>query len=134
MPTVTLSAKHQLTVPVDIVRKLSLKAGDKLIVEAIDWRIVLMKESENTIEQLKGSMKGVYGSTLEEINGYIGEERRGWERDEWREQFDDLIESDSDAKKIVAQLRASPGFTSSEPDLHRMVTNGRVQEVLGQTG
>jgi bifunctional DNA-binding transcriptional regulator/antitoxin component of YhaV-PrlF toxin-antitoxin module len=116
----------------DMVRSLDLKPGDKLIVEAIDWRIVLMKESENTIERLKGSMKGVYGSTLEEIDRYIAGERSSWERDEWREQFYDLIARDPDAERIVESLRRRPNSTSPEQDLWRIkdITTKRVGEAL----
>ena len=42
MATITLSSKHQVTLPVDIVRSLGLKAGDKLVAELIDDRIVLL--------------------------------------------------------------------------------------------
>lgn len=120
MATVTLSSKHQITIPMEIVRAMGLKPGEKLIAEPIDWRIVLMKESENTIEQLKGSMKGVYGSTLEEIDRYVAEERRSPERDEWREQFYDLIARDPAAHKIVESLRRCPNRTRPEPDVLRI--------------
>ena len=120
MATVTLSSKHQITIPMEIVRAMGLKPGEKLIAEPVDWRIVLMKESENTIEQLKGSMKGVYGSTLEEIDRYVAEERRSPERDEWREQFYDLIARDPDAHKVVESLRRCPNRTGPEPDVLRI--------------
>ena len=131
MATVTLSSKHQITIPMEIVRAMGLKPGEKLIAESIDWRIVLMKESENTIEQLKGSMKGVYGSTLEEIDRYVAEERRSPERDEWREQFYDLIARDPDARKVVESLRRRPNRTGPGPDVMRIkgITK-RVDEAL----
>ena len=47
MATVTLSSKHQITLPVDIVRRLGLKAGDKLVAELSDDRIVLLPKHEN---------------------------------------------------------------------------------------
>lgn len=41
MPRITLSSKNQITLPVDIVRILDLKPGDKLVAELIDDHIVL---------------------------------------------------------------------------------------------
>ena len=132
MATVTLSSKHQITLPVAIVRNLDLKPGDKLIALDIDWRIVLMKESENTVERLKGSMTGVYGSTLQEIDAYIAEERRSPERDEWREQFYDLVATDEDVRQLVKVFRAAPHGLRALDELETSTTIGlrRVNRAL----
>ena len=81
MPTVTLSSKHQITLPVDMVRSLGLKTGDKLVAELIDDRIVLLPRPESWADYFSGSMKGVYGSSKEEIDRYIAEVRYGWDID-----------------------------------------------------
>ena len=36
MPTATLSSKYQITIPMEIVRSLGLKPGDKLAVERVE--------------------------------------------------------------------------------------------------
>ena len=131
MPTVKLSSKNQITLPVDIVRSFGLTPGDKLVVQVVDWRIILMKESENTVEQFKGSTKGVYGS-LEEIDDYIAESRGRWNREQWKEEFYDIIASDPDAKKIMQKLAGSPDFKLPEPDLTKIegIDRKRMDEAL----
>ena len=120
MPTVTLSSKHQVTLPVDMVRTLGLKSGDKLVAELVDDHIVLLPQPESWADYFIGSMKGVYGSTLEEIDRYIADERRSLERDEWRERFYDLIARNPDSEKIVASLRKRSNLAAPEPELLRI--------------
>ena len=134
MPTITLSSKHQVTLPVDIVRSLGLKAGDKLVAELIDGRVVLLPQPESWTDYFVGSMKGVYGSTLEEIDRYIAGERSSCERDEWREQFYDITARDPEAKKIVDWLRRCPNRISLEQKLGRSegITAKKVEEALSQ--
>ena len=81
MPTITLSSKHQVTLPIDMVRQLGLQAGDKLIAELIDDHLVLLPQPESWTDYIVGSMKGIYGSTKEEIDRYIAEVRYGWDID-----------------------------------------------------
>ena len=95
MPTVTLSSKHQVTLPADLVRSLGLKAGDKLVAELISGRIVLLPQPQSWVDYFAGSMKGVYGSTKGEIDRYIAEVRHGWE-----------IDALKDALAVDEQLRA----------------------------
>ncbi|MBI2873243.1 MAG: AbrB/MazE/SpoVT family DNA-binding domain-containing protein [Chloroflexi bacterium] len=132
MPAITVSSKYQVTLPMEIVRAMDLKPGDKLLAEAIDWRIVLMKGGENAVERFKGSLKGVYGSTVEEIDRYIAGERGGQERWEWREQFEDLMRGDEDVAKMVNYLLRCPKFTSGHSDLCNRsgVARQRFAEVL----
>ena len=103
MANITLSSKGQVTLPVDILRRLGLKAGDKLIAELIDNRIVLLPQPESWTDYFGGSLKGVYGSTVEEIDRYIAEVRYGWE-----------IDALKDALSVDADLRAVYDATSSE--------------------
>ncbi len=79
MATITMSSKNQVTLPADMVRGLGLKPGDKLVAQLIDDRIVLLPKPESWTEYFSGSLKGVYGSTKEEIDRYIAEVRHGWD-------------------------------------------------------
>ena len=117
MATVTLSSKHQVTLPVDMVRSLGLKTGDKLVAELIDGHIILLPEPESWTDYFKGSLKGVYGSTVAEINRYISEERASPERQEWFEQFDDLQAADSKVGAVVEALRSFDYCTASSNQL-----------------
>jgi antitoxin ChpS len=102
MATITLSSKHQVTLPVEMVRSLGLKAGDRLVAELIDNRIVLLPQPESWADYFSGSMKGVYGSTKEEVDRYIAEVRYGWD-----------IDSLKDALELDPELRAVYGAVSS---------------------
>ena len=50
MPAITISSKNQVTLPAAMVRTLGLKAGDKLVAELIDDRIVLLPRPESWAE------------------------------------------------------------------------------------
>jgi antitoxin ChpS len=78
--TVTLSSKNQITLPVAMVRRLGLKPGRRLWVRLVDDRIVLRPEPEDWVAYFRGSMKGVYGKTREEMDAYVRRERQSWER------------------------------------------------------
>ena len=120
MATITLSSKHQITLPIEMVRRLGLKSGDKLAAQLVDDHIVVMPQPESWVDYFRGSMKGVYGSTKEEIDKYVAEERRSPERWEWSQKFYDLVEPNPHARRIVEHLRARPGHTSPEPDLLKL--------------
>ena len=117
MATIPLSSKHQVTLPVDMVRSLGLKAGDKLVAELIDGHIILLTKPESWTDYYAGSLKGVYGSTIEEINRYITEERASPERQEWFEQFDDLQATDKKVEAVVEALRSFDYCTASSNQL-----------------
>ena len=103
MPTVTISSKNQITLPAQIVRELGLRGGDKLVVELIDDRLVIVPEPESWVDYFAGSMKGVYGDTKEEVDRYIAEVRHGYE-----------IGALADALSLDPTLRAVYDATSSE--------------------
>ena len=119
MATITLSSKHQVTLPVDMVRSLGLKAGDKLVAELIEDHIVLLPQPESWTDYIRGSMKGVYGSTLEEIDAYIENERHSPERWEWKQQVKDLVATDRSVRVVVEVLKNSPNRTASFLDLSK---------------
>ena len=127
MPTVTLSSKHQITLPVDMVRSLGLKTGDKLVAELIDDRIVLLPRPESWADYFSGSMKGVYGSTKEEIDRYIAEVRHGWDIDALK----DTLALDSELRAVydvvsstkalgLGDIREASGVKHADQKLRRL--------------
>jgi AbrB family looped-hinge helix DNA binding protein len=73
-----LSSKHQITLPVDVVRRLGLEAGDRLAVGVEEDRIVLRPRPRDWVEYYRGRLRGVYGSSVEEIDEYVRKERESW--------------------------------------------------------
>jgi len=80
MPSVTISSKRQITIPVDIFRLLDLKEGQRLMVEVEGDRIILTPRPVNITKALGGITKGLYGSNASEVDEYINEERNSWPR------------------------------------------------------
>ena len=65
--------------------KLNLPEGQKL---EIEFRVLLKtphelsrEEKKELIQEMSGSMKGTWGSTIEEIDAYIKSERQSWDRE-----------------------------------------------------
>lgn len=78
--TAKLSSKHQITLPVAMVRRLGLEPGRRLILRLEGDRILLRPEPEDWVEYFRGSMKGVYGRTRAEMDAYVRKERASWRR------------------------------------------------------
>lgn len=74
MPTVKMSSKNQVVIPLDARQKLNLKPGDRLKVLIKGESICLVKEPANYVEKLYGSGKDIYGSS------YLVAERESWEK------------------------------------------------------
>ena len=111
MPTVTVSSKHQITLPREIVRALDIERGSKLLIELIDDQIVLLPPPDNPVDYFMGSLKGVYGNSVEEIDQHFRELRGDWDRKQWEEQFEDLYAIDEDVRAVVDALRSAPQHT-----------------------
>jgi len=79
VPSVTISSKRQITIPAEIFRLLELKEGQKLTVELDGDRIILTPRPVSLSKALGGITKGLYGSSVEEIDEYIEKERSGWQ-------------------------------------------------------
>ena len=56
MQIATITSKNQLTLPVDIVRKIGLKIGQKVIVSEEGGKVVITP-AEDLVEELAGSLK-----------------------------------------------------------------------------
>jgi len=74
----TLSSKHQITLPIAVVRTLGLAPGDKLSVRIEDGHVVLRPQPRDWVAYLAGSMPGYYGRTREEVEAYLAEVRGDW--------------------------------------------------------
>ena len=74
MPTVKMSSKNQVVIPLEARQELNLKPGDKLKVLIKGKSICLVKEPESYVEKLYGSGKGIYGSD------YLVAERESWDK------------------------------------------------------
>src|SRR4030042_480881 len=61
--TAKLSSKHQITLPVAMVRRLGLEPGRRLMLRLGGDRILPRTEPGEWGEAFHGSMKGVYGRT-----------------------------------------------------------------------
>jgi len=76
--TTTLSSKHQVTLPVALLRELGLSPGDKFTVRLEDGAIMLRPRPRSWADYISGSMPGYYGKTKEEVSAYLAEVREGW--------------------------------------------------------
>jgi AbrB family looped-hinge helix DNA binding protein len=68
-----ISAKHQVTIPVDVLRKAGLKPGDELRVEAEGPRRIVLVREDDVIARYAGSLTGVYPKD------YLKKLRREWD-------------------------------------------------------
>lgn len=63
-----VSPKHQVTIPVDVLAKAGLQAGDELRVENLDTGDIVLRRAVNAIERYAGSLPGVWPpGALEEL-------------------------------------------------------------------
>lgn len=76
--TVTLSSKHQLTLPVDMVRDLGLEPGQKYVIAKEEGRIVFYPDKHSRTDYFAGSLGGLYGRTKEDVDAYLAEVRGDW--------------------------------------------------------
>jgi AbrB family looped-hinge helix DNA binding protein len=76
---VRMSTKGQIVIPLAVRQKMGLKAGDSLFVLGGEEEVVLLT-ARRYAERLRGSAKGVYGRTREEVATYLAGERREWRR------------------------------------------------------
>ncbi len=68
-----LSAKHQVTLPVDALREAGIRTGDRLRAEVRGPGEVLLVVDADPIERFRGSLNDVYPA------GDVDELRREWD-------------------------------------------------------
>ena len=73
---VRMSRAHQITVPAAVRAELHLGAGDLHSVQVRDGMIVLISESIDPIEALKGLHREIWQGV--DVQGYIDQERDRW--------------------------------------------------------
>lgn len=71
----TISSKGQITVPLEVRKRLGLKTGDRVEFDQYDWRTVLRRERspENPFLKYVGAYPAF--SSVEQIDGWIREMR-----------------------------------------------------------
>jgi len=74
MKEVKLSKKHQIVLPGEARKALSLKAGDHLLVVVKGDLVMLMPKPQNYTKALAGRGKGLYGKS----EAYLKKERESW--------------------------------------------------------
>ncbi|MBA2719872.1 MAG: AbrB/MazE/SpoVT family DNA-binding domain-containing protein [Chloroflexi bacterium] len=63
-----MSPKHQVTIPVDVLARAGLQAGDELRVENLDSGDIVLRRALSAIERYAGTMPGVWPlGALEEL-------------------------------------------------------------------
>jgi AbrB family looped-hinge helix DNA binding protein len=76
---VRLSTKGQIVIPMEVRRRMGLKAGARLVLVEGDREATLMTPHRYA-ERLRGAARGLYGRTRAEVDAYVREERRAWPR------------------------------------------------------
>ena len=56
-----MSAKHQVTIPVDAMRAAGITEGDVLVARAIGPGQLVLEREREPIEEFAGALTGVYG-------------------------------------------------------------------------
>lgn len=78
----TISSKNQITLPVQLLRRLGVGPGDRLAVTLEGGRLVLRPRPKDWVEHYAGSLKGLWGNSVQEIDAEIREGRDTTHRDE----------------------------------------------------
>jgi len=55
-----ISSKHQITIPVAALEEVGLRAGDRVVIEALDDGALRVRRGETTFESAFGALTGTY--------------------------------------------------------------------------
>ncbi|MHB8376583.1 MAG: AbrB/MazE/SpoVT family DNA-binding domain-containing protein [Dehalococcoidia bacterium] len=83
--TTRLSSKNQITLPVNIVRQLGLRAGDEIDLLVLGGTVQLERlprTPREWVERYRGSISVPGWETKEQIDAYVRGERESWTRDD----------------------------------------------------
>lgn len=135
MLEVTVSAKNQITLPVDVTRVLGIEPGAKLGVMVVDRRIVLVPSPASVLTRvMAGEFRGTYGRLPDEVDAHVRMLRESPERFEWREQLQDLLYQDPDARLVYRALLQRAGHVATAHELafetHLSLPEGKVEYIL----
>ena len=81
MPVATISSKNQITLPAHILREMGLRPGDRLAVSREGNRLTLRPRPRDWVSYHAGGLRGLYGSSREEVDAYLEEIREEGRRD-----------------------------------------------------
>lgn len=85
MELARITSKGQITIPIEIRKKLKLKEGDKVLFIEEDGKIIFANSSMIALKEIQEAMKGVAESqglyTEEDVNKLVRKIRkRNWEK------------------------------------------------------
>lgn len=81
----TITSKNQISLPVDSLRTLGWRRGDRLLVQVIgEDQLVLTRKPESWAEFYSGKLGHVFGDH-EDNMAYLDEERASWNGAGWRD-------------------------------------------------
>ncbi|MDO5625833.1 MAG: AbrB/MazE/SpoVT family DNA-binding domain-containing protein [Pseudomonadota bacterium] len=85
MPQVTVREKHQITLPMAIVRAADIQPNDVLLVEHSNGVITLTtanaaRPQRKSLMDYAGIAKGLHGRNADEVHAYLHKERASWDR------------------------------------------------------
>lgn len=85
MPYVTVRQRNQITLPSEAVAALGLRVGDtgEVTVQgnAVIIRFRSREAARAAVERAHGALKGVWGTSHDEIQAAIDRDRASWNRD-----------------------------------------------------
>jgi bifunctional DNA-binding transcriptional regulator/antitoxin component of YhaV-PrlF toxin-antitoxin module len=83
--TVRVRDKHQITLPMSIVRAAHIRQNDRFSVDYKNGAIIFISETQKptkrkSIMDFVGITEGLYGNTADDVHSYITNERASWNR------------------------------------------------------
>jgi bifunctional DNA-binding transcriptional regulator/antitoxin component of YhaV-PrlF toxin-antitoxin module len=76
-----VTGRHAITLPAELCRALGIQVGDSVELELRDDHATVRRDAPQELPSARGILGG-YFSSLEEIDRYVEEERRGWDERE----------------------------------------------------
>lgn len=73
MESVIVSTKGRVTIPAELIRRVGIEPGSKLLVVPVQGGVMLLRRPESLVDDLGGSLSGVYGDAKEYVEGDRGE-------------------------------------------------------------